>query len=315
MFNLGRLLKPQLFYEFAPSKNFRCKIIEQPGLWMPDHDWKMALEEIRSIAGKSGSLQELDYGILKGEKLYCDNTVVTVVYDAKTRAPVAFNAMSYMDVDIAGNREKIVHLGLVMVDPECRGRGMTWILYGLTCMLLFFRKLLNPIWITNVTQVPAVFGSVSENYDNVFPNPRRNVRRSFKHMHIAEQVMMNYRHIFGVGNDAIFDRERFVIMNSYTGGSDGLKKTFDEASKHRIQFYNEVCQRELDYDRGDDFFQIGQINMTVIKNYLLHDVPRGSLLSVAYHAVFLLFSAVLLPLLRWFITTQPMGELRPWKAR
>ena len=45
----------------------------------------------------------------------------------------------------------------------------------------------------------------------------------------------------------LFDEERFVITDAYTGGSDNLKKSFAEAPKHRAPLYNEMCERELDY--------------------------------------------------------------------
>lgn len=313
MFKFRVLTKPYLDYSFAPSRSLKCRVVERPGLWMPEAEWRKLLADIR-LVGESNQ-EPLDYGILKGEKSYCENTVVTVVYDAAADRPVAFNAMSYMSVDVNGHKEDVIHLGLVMVDPAYRGKGFAWILYGLTCMLLFFRNLLNPVWISNVTQVPAVLGSVSENYDNVYPNPGKYTRRSFQHVAIAGQIMRYYRHVFGVGDDAEFDRERFVITNAYTGGSDGLKKSFARASKHRKELYNRACERELDYGRGDDFLQVGQINLAVARGYLLHKVPRGSLLAILYHAAFLLLSAVALPVIRWFASNRPMGELRPWKTR
>lgn len=313
MFKIGVLTRPYLDYSFAPSSSLRCRIVERPGMWMPEAEWQKLLADIRSV-GESNQ-ESLDYGILKGEKSYCENTVVTVVYDAAADRPVAFNAMSYMTVDVNGRKEDVIHLGLVMVDPGYRRKGFTWILYGLTCMLLFFRNLLNPVWISNVTQVPAVLGSVSGNYDNVYPNPAKYTRRSFQHVAIADQIMKYYRHVFGVGHDAEFDRERFVITNAYTGGSDGLKKSFAQTGKHRSDLYNQFCERELDYGRGDDFLQVGQINLTVARDYLLHKVPRDSLLAVLYRAAFLFLSAAALPVIRWFISSRAMGELRPWKTR
>ena len=70
--------------------------------------------------------------------------------------------------------------------------------------------------------------------------------------------MRDHRDAFGVGTEAGFDRERFVITNAYTEGSDGLKKAYSAAPKHRDQRYNEMCLRQLDYERGDDFLQIGR---------------------------------------------------------
>ena len=125
--------------------------------------------------------------------------------------------------------------------------------------------------------------------------------------------MRRYRHVFGVGDDAGFDVDRFVITNAYTGGSDNLKKSFAEAPKHRQVHYNEMCRQQLDYERGDDFLQIGQIELGTARRYLLRQVPRQSLLAVGGRFAFAFFSSLILPLLHWFVPSQAMGEIRPWK--
>ena len=93
-----------------------------------------------------------------------------------------------------------------------------------------------------------------------------------------------HRPAFGVGDDASFDSERFVIRNSYTGGSDHLKKPFGEAAKHRNPIYNDCCRADLDYARGDDFLQIGQLTLGSIGGYYLRTLGRFSSLSKLAHA-------------------------------
>jgi hypothetical protein len=100
------------------------------------------------------------------------------------------------------------------------------VLYGLTCFLLFVRNQFRPLWISNVTQVPAVVGMVSEMFSDVWPYPDAD-RRTLNHVLMARRIMAGHRHVFGVGEDAEFDETRFVITNAYTGGSDNLKKTWD----------------------------------------------------------------------------------------
>ena len=49
-----------------------------------------------------------------------------------------------------------MHLGLVMVDPALRGRGLSSTLYGLTCVLMFLTGQGRALWVSNVSQVPAI---------------------------------------------------------------------------------------------------------------------------------------------------------------
>src|SRR5690606_35457525 len=137
------------------------------------------------------------------------------------------------------------------------GRGMSATLYGLTCVLMFLAGQGRPLWISNVSQVPAVVGMVAETFSDVFPSPRPGARRSFDHLTLARQIMARHRSAFGVGPEAGFDEPRFVITDAYTGGSDALKKAFEQAAPHRTEAYNAFCRDQLDYERGDDLIQIG----------------------------------------------------------
>ena len=74
-----------------------------------------------------------------------------------------------MSVELDGEQQEVTHLGLVMVDPDVQGQGLSWVLYGLTTLVLFARDGLRPKWISNVTQVPAVFGMVCDTFSDVFP--------------------------------------------------------------------------------------------------------------------------------------------------
>ena len=87
-----------------------------------------------------------------------------------------------MDVTLHGRDAEVVHLGLVMVDPSLRSSGLSWVLYGLTCLVLFVRRQLRPLWLSNVTQVPAIVGMVSETFSDVFPAPDPQAHCSFEHL-------------------------------------------------------------------------------------------------------------------------------------
>ena len=124
--------------------------------------------------------------------------------------------------------------------------------------------------------------------------------------------MAHHRAVFGVGEEAGFDEARFVITNAYTGGSDALKKTFESAPKHRKPEYNLFCERELDYQRGDDFLQIARIDLAASRRYLFDAVPRGSLPALLGTLGFILLQRIALPVLYWFSADRAWGVLRPW---
>jgi hypothetical protein len=292
------------------GRGLRLRIVERPALSLSPPALETLCADLRQVARAVLPGTDLAYGVMGGDRERLENSIITVVYEKSTQAPVAFNALALMDVNLAGRQTQVLHLGLVMVDPALRSRGLSELLYGLTCVLLFLRRQCRPMRLSNVTQVPAVFGMVAETFDQVFPTPERAVDPDFAHRTLARQIMARHRHVFGVGPEAVFDEDRSVILNSYTGGSDGLKKTFAEAPKHRKEAYNAMSARELDYGRGDDFLQIGQINMEAAGRYLSHIAQPHSAPWLAGRLVIFAIHSAILPIIHWFTDNQPWGALR-----
>jgi hypothetical protein len=263
------------------------------------------LQRIVRAATPAGSL---DYGVASGDRARLDDAIVTVVYD-RSSTPIAFNALTLLDCELRGRPIEVLHLGLVMVDPAHRAGGLSGVLYGLTAFLLFARRRLRPLWVSNVTQVPAVFGMVSESFDNVFPTAA-GARQSYDHLHLARQIMERHRRVFGVGADAEHDETRGIIRNAYTGGSDNLKKPFDVATKHRSDVHNEACRIALDYDRGDDFLQLGQVTLGAARRFFTRSSPNVSPVAFALTFTLLALESLVAPVIQWFAADTPMGDLR-----
>ncbi|MGJ4952430.1 hypothetical protein [Bradyrhizobium sp. HKCCYLS20291] len=291
--------------------DLRTRIVESPGRTLDDAALAALVADLRSIAAKTLPAGDLTYGIFSGRREALARAIITLVSDAATGRPIAFNALAVMQVARDGETQEVVHLGLVMVDPEARGKGLSGVLYGLTTLLLFIRDGLRPKWISNVTQVPAVAGMVCETFSDVYPSPQPEARQSFAHLELARGIMRAHRSVFGVGEDAGFDERRFVITNAYTGGSDALKKTYDDAPKHRDEVYNGFCARELDYVRGDDLLQLGRIDLAAARRYLTREIPSGSLPALLATSAVLALQRMVLPLLHWLDDTRAFGTLRP----
>lgn len=308
------LRQPYLDAQFRTNDGSLTRMIERPGRWMSQRSLSELANDLRKIAAKTLPDGQLDYGVLSADRQCLENSIITVVYREADEQPIAFNALAVMDLTSNGKSSEVLHLGLVMIDPGVRSRGLSWILYGLTCVILFLRNGLRPLYVSSVTQVPAVVGMVSETFSEVYPSPGAGPPKDFAKVQLARAIMANNRRVFGVGEDAGFDESRFVIRNAYTGGSDNLKKAFEEAPKHRKDAYNDFCRENLDYDRGDDFLQIGLIDLNAARRYVTRAVPRGSLASVLALTALVLLRRVVLPVLYWLDDTRPLGDLRPWKA-
>jgi len=287
------------------------RIVERPGLWMDDATLAGFSAQLRNIAARTLPVGALTYGVFSGDKARMGDVIITLVCRADG-TPIAFNALAIMQIDTVPHPTEVLHLGLVMVDPDERSKNLSWVLYGLTCFLVFFRRQFRPVWISNVTQVPAVVGMVSGMFSDVWPGPRSD-RRTLNHLLLARQIMDSQRHVFGVGPDARFDEDRFVIEDAYTGGSDDLKKTWDSAPKHRDARYNNFCADMLDYDRGDDLLQLGRMDLAAMRTYLAREVPKSAMLGLLVTAALVGLRRVILPAIHWADSRKSWATLRPYK--
>ena len=302
--------QPTIDLTLRTHAGLRTRIVERPGEALSEADLDDLVTQLRAVAGKTLPAGCLTYGIFSGAREPLARAIVTLITEEGSGRPIAFNALSVMQVELDGVPVDVTHLGLVMVDPEVQGLGLSWVLYGLTTLILFARDGLRPKWISNVTQVPAVVGMVCETFSNVFPAPAAS-RQSFAHLQLARGIMRDHRSVFGVGDEAGFDEARFVIINAYTGGSDALKKTLEVASKHRDEQYNAFCAHELDYARGDDVLQIGRIDLAGARRYVTREVPSGSLPALLAASTVLALQRLVLPLIHWMDDTRAFGILRP----
>ncbi|MCF2870367.1 hypothetical protein L0664_04750 [Octadecabacter sp. G9-8] len=287
------------------------RIVEHPGRWMSDADLAALSRDLRTIAARTLPDGGLTYGVFSGDRAHLSDTIITLV-TLRDGTPIAFNALAIMTLDTVPDPTPVLHLGLVMIDPDQQSGGLSWVLYGLTCFLLFVRNQFRPIWVSSVTQVPAVVGMVSNMFSDVWPKPDAD-RRTLAHVLLARRIMDNHRHVFGVGQDATFDEARFVITNAYTGGSDDLKKTWDSAHKHRDAVFNTFCAKELDYERGDDVLQLGRMDLAALRHYLTRDVPASAVLGVLTTSLFVGLRHLILPVFHWFDTKRQFSILRPAK--
>src|SRR5215475_10338983 len=149
-FWLKALSQPTIDLTLRTHAGLRTRIVEAPGLSLPAAELDALVSQLRTVAAKTLPQESLTYGIFSGEPERLARAVVTLICEEDSGRPIAFNALLVMDVALDGEPAEVTHLGLVMVDPEVRGQGLSWVLYGLTALVLFARDGLRPKWISNV---------------------------------------------------------------------------------------------------------------------------------------------------------------------
>jgi hypothetical protein len=247
-------------------------IYDRPGLWMDDEALGRLQADVGGVA-RAAVPGSLDYGVLRDAREPFENRLVVVARHRATGEVAGFNALPWLDVRLGTRHVTVMHFGLLVIHPRFQRQGLQGLLYGLGAFSAYHRVKERPLWISNVTEVPAVFGAVCDQVQAPFPSYRGPAEPTPLHRALATAIMAQHRHEFGVGPEAGFDADRFVITGSYTGGSDALKKTFESAPPYREAACNDFCRAQLDYGRGDDFLQIGQLDATVITNWITRRIP------------------------------------------
>ena len=278
---------------------------------MSEADLEEWARPCRDIARSSLEGENLDYGVFHSSGDFWSEAIITLIEDRKSGEALAFNVMRLLPVQLGGREEKVLHLGLTMVHPKARGQSLTSGLYILTCVLYYFRRQCRPFWISSVSQVPAAIGLVGETFVDVFPGLNRDAMPPPRHLGLATQIMARHRPAFGVSEDAPFRSDRFIIEDAYRGGSDQLKKDFDQAPGHRLDAYNQLCREELDYERGDDFLQIGRANAEAARRILRRRLAGLTGVGFSLQLGSLFLSSLVAPLAQWLNPARSQGDLRP----
>lgn len=292
------------------KRGYIVEIFEYPELWMPEDQLTQLRVDLRQVARKSLDAQDLDYGVFSDDSGALKRSVIVLIKKESDNSPVAMSALPVLNIKTdTGKTRSVYHLGLVLVDPDERSKSLSQMLYGLSCSLLFLRGGLRPLTISSVTQVPAVFGMVSEVFSKVTPTPMKPQVADYETLQLARAIMAEHREAFGVGDEAEFDETRMVIQDAYKGGSDNLKKRYVDAPKHRDARYNDYCENALDYERGDDILQIGQIDGAALIQYIRKSLPKGSLRSFLAIGGFLTLQNFVLPIWYWFDTSHDYKTL------
>lgn len=262
------LFRSNRFYcQLSAGHKFDFRIWEMPGRWCSDDELNTLVQDMRIIACEDGESTVPAYGALLGDRHGLKDRIVIIAYERKTGKPIGFAAQTYLNLPFGKGVARVLHLGLTWVDKKHRNKSLPGILNIMANVLILVKYGFRPIWISNVSQVPVILGTVGQFYEHSYPDFTDDQKQLPIHKRLSTGIMEYHRGAFGVGEDAVFRPEKQVIENAYTGGSDSLKKSFEECSKFRDPRVNEVCKDTLDYERGDDYLQLGLLTPSVVRQF------------------------------------------------
>lgn len=239
---------------------FVVEVYDQPGRWMSERELATLQDDLHDIADRSLD-EPLRYGVFSRTRSAYRNRVIAIARDTTTGTPCGFTAMVYLPLRRAGRRtELIIHLGLTMIASDYRGNRLQTPLFQRIFRSPIVNQFRMTFIVTNIAASPAGIGAVSDYFLDTYPNYRGDTRASAFHREVAHQVLGRDRHEFGCSRAAVFDPSSFVVEGSNQpsgGGASAFIKT-DPVSRYRNPDCNTFCADTLNFERGDELFQVGR---------------------------------------------------------
>lgn len=230
-----------------------------PGRWMSDSELDCLRNTIKKITlSRVGALPE--YGIyLPGRSPYKDR-IITVVYAGDESRPIAFSAMIHCPIRIEKRVHHVLHLGLVIISRSSPGRNLLFLIYFFPIAHYWATRSFSGFWVSSVSKEPSIIGAVADYFGNVYPHYLRKTRPTRTKKEIARRFVSEYGHEFGIGPGGVLNEKTFIIQASCRGTSEVLRSSFEKSAKYAIHRCNEFCRESLNYERGDELLQIGNLN-------------------------------------------------------
>lgn len=247
------------------ATEIRLQTYAFPGRWMSDGELDRLRAEIHDLTRRAlGRLP--DYGVYLEDRRPFENRFVTIARSVADGQVVGFTAMVRWEIQLPDRRapEPVVHLGLVLVDPELRGRKIMYGMYHRPLTRYFVNRGARRLWITSASMEPVIVGSVADSFSRVFPHYLGSGSPSSAQLAIARTFLESHGHEIGLWSGASFDARQFVIRGSALGASASLIVPYERSARYRVEACNEFCRRTLDYARGDEFLQVGQVDLAAV---------------------------------------------------
>ena len=106
VFWLKALRQPTIDLTIRTHAGLITRIVETPGLSLSEAELGELVSQLRVVAAKTLPEESLTYGIFSGERERLARAVVTLICEEATGRPIAFNALSVMDVESKGSCRK-----------------------------------------------------------------------------------------------------------------------------------------------------------------------------------------------------------------
>ena len=209
----------------------------RPGLTLAPSARAAFIEELREVTATS-----LDpvpcYQVLDPDSGSLDRAIIAI---ARTPDGAIAGFCSALLLPMRRGRP-VLHLGLTVVHPDHRGKGLTHkLLSRLIGTYLLRKRPIGGFWFTNVASVLSSLGNISLHFQDVYPSPFRHKSASGRHIEIAWALALTHRKLTFLHPHAWFCPETFVFRAG-NAGTVFSKPGHDTRYHHRKAALNQYMR-------------------------------------------------------------------------
>ena len=151
--------------------------------------------------------------------------------------------------------EKIVHLGLVLIAKNF-GENLLYIPYMIASKIIY--TYIGEFYVTNISAVPKIIGSVISAFEDTWPAPKANlIRPNPEYRRVAKLLYENYvKNYFPMPESISFDERRFIL--SCNAKEMGFESDFRKLARDADLEVNLFCMFWINYDKNEDMVQVAK---------------------------------------------------------
>ena len=232
-----------------------------PGSTLNDLELNSLVSELRSVA-KICLNGVPNYQVMTGKRE--DLKKVLLIVALVDNRIVGFSSALHLKVPGVGD---VFHTGLTCVDPSVRGKRLTHkLVSGLLTSFIIKKSPFSTLWVSNCACVISSLGNIAMYFQDIYPSPKGPEKPTLNHLKIAKYINENCRDLIAINKDANFNEQKFVFEGSVEG-TCFQKNEGDDQYNHRDPVITNYYKSLMNFSRGDEVLQIGQINLATYPKY------------------------------------------------
>ncbi|MEO7162475.1 MAG: hypothetical protein ABI041_06115 [Bdellovibrionia bacterium] len=235
----------------------------QPGKWLSDSALSSLREELVRVNAKAG--KDFDYGLFdstrtpEDHKNFLKTANLCIIRDGGEAIGFFYNLI------IQEKPKPVLHAGLVVI---AKNRGHDLMGYAYSWLTVLQYKKYGSYYYTNISSTPSIVGVFSDSFSQVWPNYKGNQLKPPSREYVNILSLLEHNYINKYFQRCTVNKKRFVLTSP--SSEMGFETNMQKLSRYIKPEVNYFCMFWLDYTKGEDLIQVGQVDLKAVMKINLY---------------------------------------------